>query len=107
MEIERYTIYWVDLNPTKGSEINKIRPAVVVSPNELNRHLNTVIIIPLTSTLNHYPWRVKCSLDGKKGMIATDQIRTVDKRRIGKQAGVLNEDEIDSLTDALEEMLIS
>lgn len=107
MIIERYSIYWGDLNPTKGSEINKIRPAVVISPDELNRHLNTVIIIPLTSTLTPYPWRVKRSLGGKSGMIATDQIRTVDKLGIGKQAGKLNEDEIESLTDALEEMLIS
>ena len=97
--VERFGIYWVDFNPTKGSEINKIRPAVVVSPDELNRHLNTVIIIPLTSTLTPYPWRVK-------GMIATDQIRTVDKLRIGKQAGVLNEDERESLIDVLEEMFI-
>ena len=104
--VERFGIYWVDFNPTNGSEINKIRPAVVVSPDELNRHLNTVIIIPLTSTLTPYPWRVKCTLDGKEGMIATDQIRTVDKLRIGKQAGVLNEDERESLIDVLEEMFI-
>ena len=102
--VERFGIYWVDFNPTKGSEINKIRPAVVVSPDELNRHLNTVIIIPLT--LTPYPWRGKCTLDGKEGMIATDQIRTVDKLRIGKQAGVLNEDERESLIDVLEEMFI-
>ena len=104
--VERYGIYWVDLNPTKGSEINKIRPAVVVSPDELNRHLNTVIIIPLTSTLTPYPGRVSCTLNGKSGMIATDQIRTVDKQRIGKQAGALNEDEIDRLVEVLEEMFV-
>ena len=91
--VERYGIYWVDLNPTKGSEINKIRPAVVV-------------IIPLTSTLTPYPWRVSCTLNGKSGMIATDQIRTVDKQRIGKQAGALNEDEIDRLVEVLEEMFV-
>lgn len=104
--VKRYDVYWVDLNPTKGSEINKIRPAVVVSPNELNRHLNTVIIIPLTSTLTPYSWRVKCTLDGKKCMIATDQIRTVDKQRIGKLIGVLNEDEKESLVEVLEEMFV-
>lgn len=106
VKIERYNVYWVDLNPTKGSEINKIRPCVVVSPNDLNDHINTVIIIPLTSTLTPYPWRAKCTLDGKAGMIATDQIRTVDKQRIGKLAGSLGDDEIEALTDALEQLLI-
>ena len=105
-QIERYSIYWVDFNPTKGSEINKIRPAAVVSPNELNRHLNTVIIIPLTSTVKSYLWRVKCSLDGKEGMLATEQICTIDKQRIGKLIGILSEDEIDALAEALEELLI-
>lgn len=107
MVAERYGSYRGDLNSTEGSEINKILQAIVISPDELNSHLNTVILIPLTSTLIPYPWRVKCSLGGKSGMIATDQIRTVDKLRIRKQAGKLNENEIESLTGALEEMLIS
>ncbi len=104
--INRYSIYWVDLNPTKGSEINKIRPAVVVSPGELNEHLNTVIIVPLTSSMTAYPWRVKCDVNGKKGMIATDQIRTIDKQRLGNHIADLQEDEIERLIDVLEKLLI-
>lgn len=96
-QIECYSVYWVDLNPTRGSEINKIRPCVIVSPNELNKYLNTVIIIPLTTAIHNYPWRVLCKIDGKEGAIATDQIKTVDKSRIGKYIGSLNNTEKQAL----------
>lgn len=106
MEIKRYAIYWVDLNPTKGSEINKVRPAVVISPDELNAHLNTVIVAPVTSSLKAYPWRVGCMVGDHKSMIATDQIRSIDKLRIGQYAGELSKEETTALKDALEELLI-
>lgn len=85
--VKRFEVYFIDLNPTIGSEINKIRPAVIVSPNQMNNALNTVIIAPLTSTLKAYPMRVNCSIDGKQGQIALDHIRSVDKRRLKAKLG--------------------
>lgn len=64
--MNRYELYWVDLNPTKGSEINKVRPCVIVSPNELNKHLKTVVVVPLTSQVrDYYPFRLKIQIQGK------------------------------------------
>ena len=105
--IKQYTIYWVTLDPTKGSEIAKTRPCVVVSPNELNDYLNTVIIVPLTSTLRTYPFRLQCEVAGKKGELALDQIRTVDKNRLNSSnpLGKLSFNEIVSLQNLLNEML--
>ena len=80
--VKRFEVYFIDLNPTIGSEINKVRPCVVISPNEMNNALNTVIIAPLTSTLRKYPMRVNCIVDGKKGQIALDHLRSVDKKRL-------------------------
>jgi len=74
--VKQYEVYWIDLNPTIGAEMQKIRPGVVVSPDELNAHLDTVIIIPITSSIHGYPYRVRCILMGRDGEIATDQIRT-------------------------------
>jgi mRNA interferase MazF len=90
--VSRFDIWHVELNPTVGAEINKIRPCLVVSPDEVNRHLNTVTIIPLTSTLKLYPTRVDCIFKGKKGQLAIDQIRSIDKSRLGKKLGVLDEE---------------
>ncbi|QBR12757.1 type II toxin-antitoxin system PemK/MazF family toxin [Sphingobacterium sp. CZ-2] len=87
--VKRFEIYFVDLNPTIGSEINKIRPAVIVSPNEMNNALNTVIIAPLTSTLKPYPMRVNCIVDGKKGQIALDHLRSIDKTRLISKMGII------------------
>jgi mRNA interferase MazF len=105
--IEQYTIYWVTLDSTKGSEIAKTRPYVVASPDDLNDYLNTVIIIPLTSTLRTYPFRVQCEVAEKKGELAVDQIRTVDKNRlnISNHLGKLSNAEIVSLQNILNEML--
>ena len=80
MEIVQYAIVLVNLDPTLGSEIQKTRPCLVVSPNEMNKHLNTIIIAPMTSSLKEYPTRVAVNHNSKKGMIALDQIRTVDKK---------------------------
>lgn len=82
--VKQFEIYWVDLNPTIGAEMRKVRPCVIVSPKELNDHLGTVIIIPVTSSVHGYPYRVGCHIMGRNGEIATDQIRTVDKRRLKK-----------------------
>ena len=105
-KIEQYYTYWVTLDPTQGSEIAKTRPCVVVSPNELNDYLNTVVIVPLTSTLRNYPFRVQCVVTGKKGELAIDQIRTVDKNRlnISNTFGRLSSSEITDLQNIMHEM---
>jgi mRNA interferase MazF len=103
--VNRYDVHWVELDPTRGSEIAKTRPCVIVSPNELNKHLNTIIIIPITSTLRNYPYRVRCTLMGKEGEIVTDQIRSVDRGRLRGKIGELNQKEIDQLQDILSQML--
>ena len=85
--VKRFEVYFIDLNPAIGSKINKIIPAVIVSPNEMNNGLNTVIIAPLRSTLKPYPMRVNCMVDGKQGQITLDHIRSVDKKRLKGKLG--------------------
>lgn len=102
--VKQFDVYWVDLNPTVGSEMKKIRPCVVVSPKELNDHLDTVIIVPVTSSIHGYPYRVACHIMGRDGEIATDQIRTIDKRRLRNLIAVLTDDEIAALQDVLRQM---
>lgn len=106
MEIVQYAIVLVNLDPTLGSEIQKTRPCVAISPNEMNKHLNTIIIAPMTSSLKEYPTRVAVNHNSKNGMIALDQIRTVDKKRILKVLGKLNKTEIQSTKEVLKEMLV-
>ena len=103
--INQYDVFWVSLDPTIGSEISKKRPCIIVSPDELNKHLRTVIIAPLTSTIKSYPWRVDCLVLDKKGSIALDQIRTIDKNRIGNVLGYLKQSEIERIKSVLMEML--
>lgn len=104
--VKQYEIYWVNLNPTIGSEINKIRPAVIISPDLSNRHLNTVLIAPLTSVIRNFPMRVNVSVDKKKGQVALDQIRCIDKSRILNPVGTLSTQEIQSLRQILKEYLV-
>jgi len=94
MEIGQYDIVLVNLDPTIGSEIQKTRPCVVISPDEINRNLRTVTIAPMTTQSKFYPTRVEIKHNGKKGWIAIDQIRTIDKQRIIKNFGCLKEKEI-------------
>ena len=102
--VNQFEVYWVDLNPTVGAEMQKIRPCVIVSPQELNDHLNTVIIVPITSAIHGYPYRVKCRIMNRNGEIATDQIRTIDKYRLKTFIGVLTENEATTLQDVLRQM---
>lgn len=88
--MKRFDVYRVNLDPTVGSEIRKSRPCVIVSPDEMNRHIRTVIVAPLTSKARSYPSRVECEFQGKKGQVVLDQIRTVDKRRLAKRMGKLD-----------------
>lgn len=86
----RFEVYFVNLDPTIGSEIKKIRPCVIISPNEMNHNISTLIIAPLTSKLKNYPTRIPCKVEGKQGQIVLDQIRTVDKSRLVKKIETLN-----------------
>lgn len=102
----QYEVYWISLDPAQGSEIAKTRPAVVISPNEMNQFLRTVIIVPITSTVKSYPWRIDCVIAERNGSIATDQVRVVDKARIGSRIGKLSKAEIFQLKETLKQMLI-
>ena len=88
--VKRFEVWHVDLNPTVGSEINKIRPCLIVSPDEVNKHLNTVIIVPLTNTLKPYPTRIDCQFMGKQGQLAIDQVRSIDKSRLSRKLGTMD-----------------
>src|SRR5690606_16354305 len=89
MGVRRFDIYLVNLEPTVGAEINKSRPCVVVSPDDINNALDTAIIAPLTTTIRDYPSRVNCNVAGKTGQICLDQIRAVDQERLYKHLGAL------------------
>ena len=106
MEVVQYDIVLVNLDPTVGSEIQKTRPCVIVSPNEMNKYLNTIVIAPMTSSVKKYPTRISVNHDGKKGMIVIDQIRTVDKKRIIKVLGKLNKTEIKSTKEVIKETFV-
>ncbi len=106
MELNQYQIILVNLDPTIGSEIQKTRPCVIISPNEMNRHLNTITIAPMTSTLNKYPTRVPVMHHGKKGMIVLDQIRTIDKKRIVKILDELSKPEIAQCKQIIKEIFV-
>ena len=86
----RFDIYYVNLDPTAGSEIKKSRPCVIISPNEMNHNIATIIVAPLTSKLRNYPTRVPCKVEGKQGQIVLDQIRSVDKTRLIKRIDTTN-----------------
>lgn len=90
MEYKRFEVYFVNLDPTIGSEIKKTRPCVIISPDEMNRNINTLIVAPITSKLRKYPTRIDCKIEGKQGQIVLDQIRTVDKIRLIKKVHKLN-----------------
>ena len=106
MELKQYVIVLVNLDPTIGSEIKKTRPCVIVSPNEMNKYLNTIVLAPMTTSLKKYPTRVAVSHNGKKGMIAIDQIRTVDKTRIIKVFEKLTKSEINKCKEVIKETFV-
>lgn len=104
MEYSRFDVYLVNLDPTIGSEIKKTRPCVIISPDEINKYIATVIIAPLTTKLRNYPTRVPCRVEGKQGQIVLDQIRTVDKVRLFKKITVLNKPTQNKVFSTLNEM---
>ncbi len=92
MVIKRFDVYLVNLDLTVGSEIQKTRPCLVISPDEMNAHIATIIIAPMTTMGRDYPTRVVCHFLGKDGQIVLDQLRTVDKARLVKKLGRINDD---------------
>ena len=104
MVTERFNIFLVRLDPTAGVETAKTRPCVVVSPDELNRAVATVIIAPMTTTRRGWPTRVEITFQGKTGEIALDQIRAVDKSRLGKRLGKLDSETADAVPATLGEL---
>ena len=104
MVVNRFDVFLVNLDPTVGSEIRKTRPCVVISPDEMNRYIATVIIAPMTTRGKQYPTRVVCQFQGKNGQIVLDQIRIVDKNRLVKKLGRISEDEQKMLLAILAEM---
>ena len=104
MEVKRFQVYWANLDPTIGHEIKKTRPVVVVSPDELNRHLATVIVAPLTSTIRPYPFRPGVTVNSVQGQIALDQMRAIDKARLANFVRLLDETEQKVVLRLLAEM---
>lgn len=88
--VSRFEVYLVNLDPTIGSEIKKSRPCLIISPNEMNQYLATVIVAPMTTKDRDYPTRVSCRFQGKDGQIVLDQIRTVDKARLVRRLGAIS-----------------
>lgn len=106
MVIKQYDIFLISLDPTVGHEIKKVRPCIVISPNEMNDHISTIIIAPMTTRSHSYPTRVPIELEGKKGWIVLDQLRALDKKRFVKKLGKLNKEAILNVKRVIQEMLV-
>ena len=104
MAINRFEVYLVNLDPTVASEIRKTRPCLIVSPDEMNRHIRTVIVAPLTTRGHDYPTRVACRFKGKAGQVVVDQIRTVDRTRLIRKLGRLSAPTAARVLGVLQEM---
>ncbi len=102
--IKRFDVVWVNLDPTIGKEIKKKRPCVVVSPDELNHHLGTVIVVPVTSTIKNWPFRLNSKVGNKQSSMACDQLRTVSKERLGAKITILKKPEQTATLDILQKM---
>ena len=100
----RGEVYLIRLDPTQGSEIRKTRPCLIVSPNELNEHLRTVMVAPMTTGGQAYPWRVHCRFQGRNGFVATDQLRTIDVERLARRLGRLAPSSMSMVLNVLQEM---
>ncbi len=104
MVIKRFEIYWVNLDPTVGREIKKTRPAAIVSPNEVNNTLGTVLVAPVTSSKRAFPTRIAFQLNNNENYLALDQIRAVDKSRLSQKIAVLDNETAQMLCERLQEM---
>jgi len=106
MVIKQYDVFQISLDPTIGHEIKKSRPCVIISPNEINKNISTIMIAPMTTKSRPYPTRIPLKFKGKKGWIVLDQIRTVDKKRLIKRLGKLTETTIVKVKEIIKEMLV-
>ncbi len=104
MVVKRFDVFLVNLDPTVGSEIQKTRPCLVISPDEMNRNIQTVIIAPMTTARKEYPTRVSCTFQKKKGQIVLDQIRTIDKARLVKKIGAIGAKDQSEVVSILQRM---
>jgi len=104
VEIKRFDVYLISLDPTIGHEIKKTRPCVVISPDEMNRYISTVIVAPMTTKGRRYPTRVSIRFQGKQGQIVLDQIRTVDKKRLVRRLGRISKNAQKRVAAILQEM---
>ena len=91
MEVKRFDVFLISLDPALGHEIKKTRPCLIISPNEMNRPIGTVIVAPMTTKGKAYPSRVSCDFQGKQGQVVLDQIRAVDKQRLVRKLGILGQ----------------
>lgn len=106
MVVKQYQIVLVNLDPTKGSEIRKTRPCLIISPNEINDNINTIVIAPMTTVKKAYPTRVSVTHNGKKGWVVIDQIRTIDKARIIKILGTISKLEVEKVKTVIKETFV-
>jgi mRNA interferase MazF len=106
MEVKRFDVYLVNLDPTIGSEIKKTRPSLIISPDEMNRYIATVIVAPMTTKGRSYPSRVECHFQGKDGQIVLDQIRTVDKGRLVRRLGRIDDETQTNVLSVLAELFV-
>ena len=106
MELKQYTVVLVNLNPTVGSEIQKTRPCVIISPDEMNKYLQTIVVAPMTSSLKSYPTRVNIRHNDKQGQVVLDQIRTIDRQRIIKVFEKLTDVEIVDIKKVIKETYV-
>jgi mRNA interferase MazF len=104
--MQQYDILLVGLDPTLGAEMKKTRPCLLISPDEMNGSLRTVQVAPLTTNLSRYPWRVPINFQRKKGMVALDQIRTIDKKRVAKRLGKAGPPVVSAIKRVIDEMLV-
>jgi mRNA interferase MazF len=100
----RGDVYLIELHPTRGSEIRKTRPCLVISPDELNQHLRTIIVAPMTTGGQAYPWRVRCRFHDRAGFVAMDQLRTIDRERLSRRLGRIAPSTLTAVLAALQEM---
>jgi mRNA interferase MazF len=103
--VKQYDLYWVVLDPTLGSEINKIRPCIVISPNESNEFLNTVLIAPITSKIRKFPMRLDIFLENKNGQICLDQIRCIDQIRLKNKINSLSNPEFSGMEEKVKKLI--
>lgn len=102
--MKRFDVYLVNLDPTVGSEIKKTRPCLIISPDEMNHYIRTIIVAPMTTKRTNYQTRIPITFQSKKGQIVVDQIRTIDKKRLVKKLGIVSAKKQEEVLSVLQEM---